>query len=209
MVRWFRQDAGETSGHTDQHLLERLREGDMVAFTEIVRTYSTRLQTYIQAHVHDSDISVDVVQDVFMQLWERRRHTEIRTTLQGYLFGSARNHLLMVLRKRRLEDRYASDFLIRDVLPGVGSPALPPDVQVERQELALALQRALDTLSPRVRQVALLRWRDKLSRAEIAEVFGVSVATIHNQLTVATRALRPLLAEQMSKLPGSTSKNPE
>ncbi len=182
----------------DQQLIARLRAGDISAFTTIVRTYSVRLEEYVRRQVGDSDVAIDIVQDVFMELWERRARADIRTTLQGYIYGSAHNHVRLFLRRVRLEERCETDFIQRAVTPGTGAQILPPDALLEQQELAGVLDRALETLSPRVRQVALLRWRDKLSRAEIASIVGVAVSTIHNQLTTAARALRPLLAEHRS-----------
>ncbi len=130
---------------------------------------------------------------MFLRLWNLRETLHIHSTLQSYLYGSIRNQALLTLRRANLEDRCVADFLTRAILPGAGVPVPEPDIAIERQELALALERALNTLSPRVREVALLRWRDKLSRAEIAEMLGTTVATVSNQLTIAARSIRPLL----------------
>lgn len=185
-----------TRSQTDQHLLACLRDGDVAAFTAIVLTYGTRLEEFVFRMVHDRDTARDIVQDVFSDLWQRRAEREIRTTLQGYLYGSARNHTLVVLRRARLEEQCAIEFLASDVPVGVGERIVPPDIRLEHQELASALVQALATLSPRVRQVALLRWRDRLSRPEIAAALEITVPTVNNQLTTAARVLRRLLAEQ-------------
>jgi RNA polymerase sigma-70 factor (ECF subfamily) len=144
--------------------------------------------------IESSDAAEDIVQDVFIWLWEHRETLEVRGTLRSYLYGSVRNHTLTALRRARLEERCAIDFLYAPTLPGAGTGAIRPDTAIEQQELAQALARALEQLTPRVRQVALLRWRDQLSRSEIAVVLGVALPTVNNQLTLAARVLRQLLA---------------
>ena len=146
-----------------------------------------------------SDIAEEVIQDVYLWLWEHRETLEVHGTIRSYLYGAVRNRALALLRHDRLEEQCATEFLAEGASPGEGEEVVPPDVALERAELAAALTRALETLSPRVRQVALLRWRDKLSRAEIATALGVAVPTVNNQLTAAARALRALLAEYRSE----------
>jgi RNA polymerase sigma-70 factor (ECF subfamily) len=69
------------------------------------------------------------------------------------------------------------------------------DQQLERDEQIAALQRAIDTLPERRRMVLLLRWRDGLRNDEVAEIMGISVKTVENQITQALRMLREQLFE--------------
>jgi RNA polymerase sigma-70 factor (ECF subfamily) len=182
----------------DRRLLDGLQAGDVETFTTIVRLYAVKLEGYVRRSISDPDVAADIVQDVFTELWERRATVVVRTTLQAYLYGSARHHVLRKIRRTQLEDRCTVEFLATDTPPGIGNAPPRPDTLLERHELNVTLARALETLSPRVRQVALLRWRDRLSRAEIAAVLGVSVATVRNQLTTATAVLRKILTDIFS-----------
>lgn len=181
---------------TEKDILDALRGGDVNAFDEIVRNYSPGLKEYASRMLESPDAAEDSVQDVFVWLWEHRATVKVQGTLRAYLFGSVRNHVISVLRRAGLEMRCTTEFLQTGTPVAMGNHALRPDARIERQELAQALNKALNQLSPRVRQVALLRWRDQLSRSEIAMIMGVALPTINNQLTVAARTLRGLLAEE-------------
>lgn len=189
----------EQEGTADQELIVRLRSGDVSAFDTIVLLYNDALEEYAWRITHDTDLTRDIVQDVFVRLWDIRASLEIRGTLQSYLYGSVRNRAISMLRHAQVEEQCVLDFLHDSATPWQGERILPPDIALERQELAVKMTEALATLSPRVRQVALLRWRDKLSRPEIAAILGVSVPTVNNQLTTAARILRPLLMDQRSE----------
>ncbi len=184
---------------SDRQLVNRLRQSDVAAFDAIVYLYNDALEDYARRITHDDDLTQDVVQDVFVRLWELRETLEIQSTLQSYLYGGIRNRAISALRHRQVQERCVTDFLTESMTPGLGVKFVSPDVAMERQELADALALALNSLSLRVRQVALLRWRDKLSRAEIAAVLGVAVPTVNNQLTAAAKALRPLLHSHRSE----------
>lgn len=184
----------QTLYQTEADLLTGLRDGEIFAFDTLVRIYSPGLKEYASRMIESADTAEDVVQDVLAWLWEHRTTIEVRGTLRAYLYGSIRNQVISVLRRVRLEERCTTEFLTSSVPVAMGISISRPDVAIEHQELAQALTRALDQLSPRVRQVALLRWRDRLSRPEIAMILGVALPTVNNQLTVAARVLRRLLA---------------
>jgi RNA polymerase sigma-70 factor (ECF subfamily) len=69
------------------------------------------------------------------------------------------------------------------------------DQQLERDEQIAALKQAIDALPERRRMVLLLRWRDGLHNDEVAEIMGISVKTVENQITQALRSLREQLFE--------------
>jgi len=177
---------------SDAALVERLAHGDVSAFDALVITYDAPLRRFARRMVDRTDLADDIVQDVFVWIWERRDSLNVTGTLRAYLYGAVRHQLLHRLRRERIEDRCALTFDV-DTIPGMGTAPAATPAAAERAELANALARALNTLSPRVRHVALLRWRDHLSRAEIAAIMGVAVPTINNQLTHAARAVRALL----------------
>ncbi len=186
----------------DTELLNRLRTGDVVAFRTIVFTYGAKLEEYASRIVSDSDRTEDIVQDVFCHIWEIRETLEIRGSLQSYLYGSVRNQALMMLRRDRMEEHRIATLLPDALPPELGTPDPGPAVIIERQELEAHLTRALASLAPRMQQVALLRWRDKMSRAEIADVLGVAVPTVNNQLTAAAKILRQLLSDYQADAKG-------
>ena len=182
-------------------LLVRLADGDVTAFDQLVLAYDPPLRAFARRMLHEADLANDIVQDVFVWLWEHRTTVRPQGTLRSYLYGAVRHRALHVLRRARMEEACAFQLDPAFGIPGMGVPEPGTAAATERRELAAALTRALLTLSPRVRQVALLRWRDRMSRAEIAGIMGVAVPTINNQLTQAARLVRSLLADYVPPTP--------
>jgi RNA polymerase sigma-70 factor (ECF subfamily) len=118
--------------------------------------------------------------------------------VRGYFYTAVRNRALDV-RKREQAERARWTDESSDVPAGMAHDTPGPEHEMYRQEVAARVNAALDTLAPRAREAALLRWRDGLSRPEIAAIMGVAVPTINNQLTSAARVMRALLADLRSE----------
>lgn len=186
-----------TATQKDVRLITRIAQDDIAAFDTIVLAYDRPLRQFARRMVNDADTADDIVQDVFVWLWEHRHTLAIQGTLRAYLYGAARNRALSVLRRTRTEETCMVHIDSSLAVPGMGTPTQNTDAATERAELANALSRAFDTLPPRTRQAALLRWRDRMSRAEIAEIMNVAVPTVNNQLTQAARVVRALLIDYL------------
>ena len=172
-----------------------LRAGQVEAFDAIVLAYRELLYRLSLRMLHRPDVADDVVQDVFVWLWEHRERVDEGTNLRAYLYTAARHRALQVVRHEEVEERLTCTLDPETRVPGMGIAEEAPDRLVEQAEFAAAVVQAFNALSPRVRQVALLRWQDGLSREEIASVLGVAMPTVKNQLAIAVRTLRTLLRD--------------
>jgi len=184
----------EPAPRDDAVLLARVRAGDPDALNTIVRTFALALTRAALRYVEARDLADEVVQEVFVTFWMQREQLVIRSTLRGYLFTAVRNRALNTVRDARgraARDANAAADMALDSAIGPDDGDLSPETAPEI--VATAVRDAVATLPERVRQAALLRWQDGLSRAEVAQVMGVSVPTVNNQLTVAARRLREAL----------------
>lgn len=175
----------------------RIRAGDVAAFEALFRAYHRRLVAYVEGYVHSSEAAEEVVQDVFFGIWNRREQWELRGSVRGYLYASARNAALNYGRRKRLETR-GLERVGADPL-GVVAPLPERGAQdrLEREEVAAEVRRAVQSLPERSRQVVMLRWEQGLKYAEIAEVMGISVKGVENQLARAVKTLRGRLSGLM------------
>jgi RNA polymerase sigma factor (sigma-70 family) len=178
---------------TDGKVWERLRTSDVTVIDEIVHAHLALLLRVARRYGVDAATGEDVVQDVFVRLWERREILQVRTTVRAYLVAMVRNAVVSRFRHARIE-LDAAAILGRAGESPTAAVMIAPDRAIEDAELSAALREALDTLPPRMRQVAWLRWQDGLSRQEIAVVLGTSEATVRNQLHTLVRHLRARLA---------------
>lgn len=195
---------GETGGGLASHaygrLFDRIRTGDQDAFEELVIEIARPLEVFALRFSPSRDTAKDLVQDVLAHLWEQRATIVIRGSVKSYLYAAVRNRALDLRRRDQAETMRWETASQGGIPAGMGHGTYPADAAVERREIVQRVQRALATLSPRVREAATLRWADGLTREEIAEVMGVSVATVKNQLAHAAQVVRGLLADLRDSL---------
>lgn len=171
--------------------LARLRRGDESAFETIYTAYAERLWRFAHGYVRDADVAEDLVHDVFLSLWDRRKRIEA-AHLGVYLYGATRNRALQWLRHGRVVERTVTS----DAVGSVGTPSAPPtpDEDLLTREIDTAIASALATMPEARRTAFRLRWEDELSFPEIATIMGISVEAAQMHLARARTVLRQALA---------------
>ena len=170
---------------TDRRLVERIRAGDAEAFAELFRATYPGLCLFVARHVRSSAVAEDIVQEIFLGMWQRRETLDVRQRLQAYLFSAARNRALNHIKHERVVHRWEETQLWQEPAQ---SPAVDDDVLVS--ELAAALDAAIARLPERCRAVFVLSRRRGMSYAEIAAELGIAVKTVDAQMGRAMRLIR-------------------
>lgn len=172
----------------DRELLARIRQDSPNAFDDIFRVYYPSLVGLAESIVQQRAAAEDIAQDVLVALWRRRHALAIETSLRAYLFRATRNRALNRIRDERVR---------RDAAPRIAADAArppPTDASAVQAEIEAALRAAVQTLPPRCREVFELSRVHGLAYAEIADVLGISIKTVENQMGKALRILRKHLA---------------
>lgn len=171
------------------------REPDVRRFENLFRTYRAGLCAFARGYVRCPAAAEDLVQDVFLRMWERRSSLPGRVNPKRYLFTAVRNQALKHLAHQSVVRRSHQMVKQAGRVPGTGEEPLVADQEMDARELAVAIRAAVDRLPARCRE-AYVRYREHgISYAEIAEVMGISVRTVETQLARANRVLRRELAE--------------
>jgi len=144
---------------------------------------------YVLRFVGSAGAAQDLVQDLFLHLWDSRAERRAQYLTRPYLFVAARNRALKYLRHRRVAAAWI-ERASREETPTVSSPE---DLYL-RRELADAVARAIAELPPRCREIFVLRRHQQLSYGEIAARAGVSLGTVKSQMWRATVLLKEKLA---------------
>lgn len=178
----------------DRELVARIGAGDIAAFEELYRAHAPALLAFAHARLHSREAAEDLVQELFLAIWRNREEWELKSSLKSYLFGALRNRIVSYRRARQ-----AREGRLRQVEEGTGGlDTLPSpnraDHRVLESELAEAIERAIDSLSPRNRETFLLVRQQNLSYAETAEILGISVKGVEMNMVRALAALRKALA---------------
>lgn len=184
----------ERNARNEAELIARIRGGDEAAFEALFRAHAVALRAFVLEYVKSRDVAVEVVHDVFLQIWRRRERLEIRESLQAYIYRAARNRALDVVNRDAREQRYVEDTMRDSDADEVARGPASAQQVVEQHDLAAAMERVVAEFPERRRMVFMLRWKSGLRHEEIAELLDISKKTVENQMTRALRALRARLA---------------
>ena len=178
--------------YTDQELTGLLKSGDHAAFTEIYHRYWPLLFAHARHMLRNNDAPMDIVQEIFTNLWNRSADLQLEISLKAYLYGATRNLTLTQIQKGKRKDHYLSS-LVKQFEKG--SPVT--DEQVICNEFVERMEKELANLPPKMRAVFELSRKEGLSHKEIAEEMDLSdhavKKTIHRALKVLRTQLSALL----------------
>jgi RNA polymerase sigma-70 factor (ECF subfamily) len=167
----------------EARLLSTLRASNQHALREIVDTYGPSLLTLAAAVTGSTELGDDVVQQVFIRLWDHRETLEIRGSLRQYLWRATRNQAISVRRHEEMHHRIARSVRTTPSVTNAGA------AELDAAALLAQVMGVLQELPARCQEIFLLNWRDALTPAEIADALGVGVATVRNQILRAVKHL--------------------
>src|SRR5438874_2108347 len=152
-------------------------------------TLYVELCEYVLRLVGSADAAEDVVQDLFLYLWDTRGPGDDVRLTRAYLYVAARHRALKHLRHRHVVSAWI-ERASRDESPAVNTPE---ELYLQR-ELRTAVDEAVATLPERCREIFLLRRRNQLTYQEIAARTGLSLGTVKSHMWRATVLLKEKLA---------------
>lgn len=151
------------------------------SFQVVYEEYYDALVSFAESYVARQDVAEDIMQEVFVSLWEKELRFLSKTALNTYLYTSVKNTAFDFLKHQEVESRYAERFLAE-------SRESRWDARLDEAMLNL-LFRSIDRLPERCREIFLMHL-DGLSNEEIANQLGLSVLTVKTQKKKAMKALR-------------------
>lgn len=177
--------AHERFSLSDEALLEMMKAGHDWALKEIFDRYHLRLFRLAAGVLKDEDISKDLVQDIFIDLWKRRASCDIRN-LSNFLFRAIKFQVLNYIRNTKLHAGHLA------VIGSIKSNNQTED-SLNLKETEEILQKAIEELPPRCREVFELSRMQNLSHKEISTKLNISTKTIEVQISKALAVLRERL----------------
>ena len=172
----------------DQLIIQHLAKDDVRAFDFLYQKYFSKLYGVVYKRLQNRELTEEVVQELFVSLWERRAVLAISTTIESYLFSSVKYLVIAQYKKNNLFEKY-----FNSLNPEADNHNFT-EQSVAFDELNEAYQNALILLPERCREVFLLK-RSGLSQREISEKMDISEKTVENQMTKALKVLREALSD--------------
>ena len=158
----------------------------MLAFDKVYELYSLKLFSFVFKILKNETDAEDIVQEVFVKIWESRDKLDDYKLLNSYLFTIAYNNSIDLIRKKISNNNYLEH------LKNSASINLTPSIisQIEFSELEIQVEKLIANLPGRQKQVYLLHREEGLTYPEIAEQLGISKNTVENHMAKALKYLR-------------------
>lgn len=177
---------------TDPDIIPLIAQGDKSAFETLFRNHYANLCGYAVKYVWELDQAEEIVQDLFFNLWNKRKDLYISSSIESYLFRAVRNACLNYLKHRKVRENYAA------IVQEHHNPGLSlNDNPVETLELQKKIEEAIDALPPERKKVFMLSRYEGLKYKDIADSLGISVKTVEAQMGKALKFLKEELKEFM------------
>lgn len=177
--------------HNDAVLTRRLKENDKSAFELIFNNFSRRLYCFTLGYVHSQAEAEEIIQNVFISLWENRDMLNEAFPLHNYLYKVTINHIYNYFKQQSVRRNYRERVLLE------GSEA---DLEVEQSILANDLEetvnRFVEDLPLRQQIIYRLSRMEGLCHAEIAQRMGLSIRAVENHIYRTLKYIREKLQEE-------------
>jgi RNA polymerase sigma-70 factor (ECF subfamily) len=182
------------TAYCENDLINRLASGDADAFTTVYRQHYQRVYYYAKTFLPDKHDAEDITADTFIKLWNRRDSFKSISGINSFLHITARNSCYDFLRHNKVVAEKQAD-IIRQIELHSGS-----ELFRTKEELIRLVEKEVDKLSARMKQIFYLSFNEGLTPAQIAETLKVSVQTVSNQKTTLLKILKRELSHNASPL---------
>jgi RNA polymerase sigma-70 factor (family 1) len=178
--------------YSDQELVHLVAGGDQHAFEQLYERHWFEMYQCGFAILHDKDAVKDIVQDVFIWVWENRSALNV-TYVKAYLKAAVRFKVANYIRNGNIHEHIIDELT---KIP-VHTLAVTSEELIELKELQQVIHETILQLPDKCREVYRLSREEGLTNREIAERLGISVKTVEAQMTIALKRIRARLGLQL------------
>jgi RNA polymerase sigma-70 factor (family 1) len=169
----------------DLELSLLLKEDDRHAFTEIYDRYKAPLYVHAYNKLRNTEEAKDLVQELFVSLWNNRNTHNLGGHLSSYLYAAVRNRVFRVI------SRLGSEYIyISSIENSINKSICITDHRIREKQLLEMIDREIDALPPKMREVFILSRKEHLSHLQIAEKLNIAEPTVKKQINNALKVLR-------------------
>lgn len=174
---------------SDETLALQVQRGDTEAFGELVTRYEKKLARYGTKFLSNPEDITDLVQDVFLKAYQNMQSFDASLKFSPWIYRIAHNEFVTALRKRSRRPTISVDFDTFISHPVYDDPS---EREREQKEIKAVLEKGIEELSPKYREVLILYYLENLSYQEVADVLHVPVATVGIRLKRAREKLKTI-----------------
>jgi RNA polymerase sigma-70 factor (ECF subfamily) len=196
---------GEThksSEPSDEELIERFQHGDLYAFDLIVKRYKDQLLNFVYRFVGNSEEAEDIVQETFLRVYRNRQAYKRIAKFSTWIYTIAGNLARTELRKRKRRRIFSiSDLGYEDKDYEISDEVFNPESHVDSRIQEEIIQREINKLPPKFREVIILRDVQELSYEEISKILNVPIGTVKSRVNRGRLKLQEKLKKLLDRRP--------
>lgn len=170
--------------NTDAVLVALLKEGDKAAFKELFDKYGKRLFQFSLKYLREEEDAEDLLNEVFLKIWENRSSLKTDTSFQSYLFTIAYNNIRQRFLKRSREEKYIQIFAEEQL-----AERLKSEDQLDYLSFVKVVNEVIETLPARRKEIFVLYYQKELKGKQIAERLNLTEQFVRNQLSIAKKTI--------------------
>lgn len=170
--------------------VEGIKKGDKNAFENLFLEFYEPLCQFAWRFTHSQHVSEELVQEVFLNVWQSKETLDPQSEIKSYLYQSVKNKALNHIKHQELASEYNQKIVWLDP-----SPTKQEHQYEEESEFVRAARKAIEELPDRARQVYKLSRKDGLTYREISTVLDISPKTVESQMSRALKILRNSLSD--------------
>lgn len=184
---------------SDKAVISSLRLGDKKVYEQLFLDNYKNLVLYAKKFVMETETARDLVQDVFVYLWDKRQKLTIDKSLSSYLFRAVHNACINYLKRESTKENYIKHFLIK-LNEGTYKTAASEDAYelVVHKDLKERIERIIETLPEQCRNIFRMSRFRGMKNKEIAEIYSISPRTVETQIYRALKILKEKLKPHLS-----------
>lgn len=175
---------------TDQGLVESIKNSNQGVFELVFNFYYSGLVVYADQIIKNTAVSEDIVQSVFLKLWETRETLEVRS-FRSYFIQCVKNSCIDYIRNQQVKNKFDNRIAETDQLDW------NEDLWT-KTELAELIEQSVENLPPRCREIFRMSRYENLKITEIAGRLNISKRTVETQISKALKILRTRLIDYLS-----------
>ena len=178
---------------SDESIAKRVQNGETEAFGLLVERYEEKLKRYGRRYLVRTEDVEDIVQDVFIRVFQNIRSFDVSQRFSPWIYRSAHNAFVNQIRANRFRV-FDVDF---DALIAHHVYENPDESVREKEEICAHLETGLSILPPKYREVLILHYYDHMPYKDISEVLHVPVGTVSIRIKRAKEALKSHLVKKL------------
>ncbi|UCH14381.1 MAG: RNA polymerase sigma-70 factor [Bacteroidales bacterium] len=175
--------------NSEKNTIRLIRQGDKGVFKILFEIYYQKLYLYAKSYVGDADTAKDIVQDLFITLWEKKKNMVIVSSLSSYFFRAIHNKCIQFLRHKKVIFKFREKHMLKlkeaEILYNTSVDFTFSEVQFN--EILNILNRTYNSLSGKTREVFRLSRIEARRNQDIADTLNINIKTVEYYITKALK----------------------